>query len=439
MKSKSTFQIILIVVFIFFAVLGVLAFSGLIPTPSGNKAQQLSGEVTIWGSLPEREMKDFIGREFANDSGVTVHYVEKEESTFDRELVEALASNRGPDIIFLPENLILRHSDKVFVIPYDSLPERQFKDTFVQEGELYLMPEGSLAIPVTVDPLVMYWNRDLFASAGIVNPPKYWDEFFTIVDQLTFRSQGTGILRSGVALGEYSNVRNAKDILAAMIMQAGDTITATKPTDGSLEVVFGEPTSALGAIIPAESALRFYTEFANPGKVTYSWNRSLANSDDMFVSGDLAIYFGFASELKSIQKRNPHLNFDVAPLPQIRDQAVKSTLGHMEGLAILRDTQNFQVAFQVATRIAASDKLKELLPGLGLAPARRAFLTGENNNANAAVFYSSALISKAWLDPNPTQTEGIFKAMIEDVTSGRRKVSDSVAAARRSLDEVVKK
>jgi hypothetical protein len=37
----------------------------------------------------------------------------------------------------------------------------------------------------------------------------------------------------------------------------------------------------------------------------YSWNRSLPNSSDAFANGDLAIYFGFASEYaKMKEKRN---------------------------------------------------------------------------------------------------------------------------------------
>ena len=59
------------------------------------------------------------------------------------------------------------------------ISERDFKNTYIEEGELYLAANGILGLPITVDPMVMYWNRDIFSSAAIAAPPSYWDEFLT--------------------------------------------------------------------------------------------------------------------------------------------------------------------------------------------------------------------------------------------------------------------
>jgi hypothetical protein len=45
---------------------------------------------------------------------------------------------------------------------------------------------------------------------------------------------------------------------------------------------------------PGIDALSFYTDFANPAKEVYSWNETLDNSIDMFVSNRLAMMFGYA-------------------------------------------------------------------------------------------------------------------------------------------------
>jgi len=436
MKSMSTFQIVLAIVFIVFAIIGVAVFS---MSSGGGSDSGLKGEVVVWGTIPSGEMKDLIDKEFGNNRNITVTYVEKESTRFDRELVEALASNKGPDVILLPQDLILRHEDKVFTIPYESMSARRFKDAFLEEGELYLTDTGILALPFVVDPLIMYWNRDMFSSAGIVSPPEYWDEFFELASRMTSRSQGSSILRSAVALGEYRNIAHAKDILSAMFLQAGDPIIVrnTNEKGSKMEVIFGGNSQDL-AINPAESSLRFYTEFANPSKVTYSWNRSLPDSDNMFVSGDLGVYFGFASELESISRRNPHLNFDTAILPQVRDNKSKLTFGTMQGLSILKDSPNFALSFDVASRIATSQYIVGLVQSLGIAPARKNLLVDEQNNADRTIFYDSALISKAWLDPDPTETETIFKEMIENITSGRNKVSGAISAAQRQLGQLIK-
>lgn len=41
--------------------------------------------------------------------------------------------------------------------------------------------DSIIAFPLTIDPLVMYWNRDILSNAGIVKPPAYWDEIYSIV------------------------------------------------------------------------------------------------------------------------------------------------------------------------------------------------------------------------------------------------------------------
>ena len=293
MKNLTPFQVVLLGVFGFFVIFAVLVFSGIIPlfkeVPDG-----VGGEAVIWGTFPAAYFYEHIEELNRNANGAwSIKYIEKRADTFDAELVEVLASGTGPDAILLSHDLIVRHKDKVFPIPYESFSVRQFADTFVQEGEMYLIREGVLALPFSIDPLVMFWNRDLFSTAGISQPPTAWDEFFTLAADLTRADNARNVTLSAVALGEWSNVEHAKEILSLLIMQAGNPIIA---------VTGSGPVSVLdqkgeGSTPPTESALRFYTEFSNSAKMAYSWNRSLPNSKDMFLAGDLAVYFGFGSEI----------------------------------------------------------------------------------------------------------------------------------------------
>ena len=100
-----------------------------------------------------------------------------------------------------------------------------------------------------------------------------------------------------------------------LILQTGNDII--ERTDEGLESVINRAVDITGS--PAESAVRFFMEFSNPSKRTHSWNRGMPESKDTFSAGDLAVYFGLASELSDISLKTPHLNFDVAVVPQIRD------------------------------------------------------------------------------------------------------------------------
>lgn len=433
MSNLTPFQVILLGIFGLFIVFAVLVFSGILPIfnrmPAG-----VYGEVTIWGTFPNIALARPL-EEFNREAGGTfqVLYIEKRKESFDIELVEALASGRGPDIILLPHDLIVRHQDKIFPIPFETLSVRKFLDTFIEEGEMYISTRGVLALPFSIDPLVMYWNRDLFQAAAISKPPAFWDEFFTLSLDLTKTDNALNIIESAVALGEFQNVEHAKEILSLLIMQAGNPIVAVE--NGSLQSVLDQ--SAGLDIAPAESALRFFTEFSNPAKSVYSWNRALPNSKEMFLAGDLAVYFGFASELSDIRAKSPHLNFDVALMPQIRDGKRQMTFGRMTGFAVLRDSRNPTTAFFVSGSLTAREFLGAIAEVTILPPVRRDLLLSVPPGSTGGVFYPAALISRAWRDPAPAFTESIFKRMVENTISGRERGSEAITRASQEIGRLL--
>lgn len=432
MKDLSTFQIVLTAAFAVAAIAGVIVFA----TFRGGGGTGEIGEVLIWGTLDGAIMESVLSElSVENEDFRAVSYVEKDARTFDDEFVNALAAGTGPDLTFIDQNDILTHRDKIKLIPFESYSERLFKDTFIEEGELYLTETGILGFPFIVDPLVMYWNRDIFATKGISAPPKYWDEFFTLAPKVTERDQSSNILQSLVALGEYRNILHAKDILSTLMMQAGNPIILVRE-NGELRAVLDEK---LGfSSLPAEAALRFYTEFSNPVKSVYSWNRALPNSRQSFLGGDLAVYFGFASELSLLLDSNPNLNFDVAPFPQSRDAERSVTFGRMQALAITRTSADPSSAFLVATTLTRSDILQKIADRTGLPPVHRDLLRTRPTDAENAIFYDAALIARAWLDPAPALTDGIFQRMIESTISGRARLREAIETADRELQNALR-
>ncbi|MBI5004981.1 MAG: extracellular solute-binding protein, partial [Candidatus Lloydbacteria bacterium] len=280
MKNLSALQVGILLFSGFVAVISVLVFAGVIPW-FGSKSNQFGGEAVLWGTMPDIVVKSFFD-DFnkTHEKEFKVVYVAKSPDTFDTELVEALASGAGPDMIFLPHDLLLRHQDKVSLLPYASFSLRNFKDTFIDAGELYLEPQGIIALPITVDPLVMYWNKDFLSSHGRAEPPRFWDEFLTLAPVLSLQTKSGDIEESAVAMGESANIKHTKEILSMLMLEAGNPIIS-RDSSGKLISLLDD---LLGNTTPpAGSALRFYTEFSNPAKRTYSWNRSLPEAKDLFI------------------------------------------------------------------------------------------------------------------------------------------------------------
>ena len=432
MKNSKLFQYIFIGAFVFFIIVGAILFS----TYKSEDKTVTNISITMWGILPSDSFTSFFSRYFSeNEIKYNIDYVERDSATFDRDLVEALASGVGPDAIILPEDLIVRYANKIYPIPYTTLPEITFKQTFVQEGELYLNNSGVLALPFTIDPLVMYWNRDTFNNNSITKPPATWSEILALVSKMTKRDQMNNILSSTVALGEFRNILNAKEILSALMIQAGNPIVSID-VDG----VYGSTlkNSYANNDSPAALALQFYTNFSNPSKSTYSWNRSMIDSRSAFANGDLAMYFGFASEYMTIKNKNPNLNFDVALLPQAAGAKIYSTFGNMLGFAIMKNSANPAGTYTVLSSLVSTQAYPYWTNIFNLPSARRDILSQVDNSAVKTVFNKSAIMSKGWLDPNGAATNAVFQEMIELYTTGRDSLEGVISTASDRLDNLLK-
>lgn len=427
---STKFQVILTGIFGLFIVVGVIVFSAY--RGSDNEIYKIK----VWGTLAESDFQSILTASgLSQNEKYFIEYQQKNEQTFDNDLLEAIAAAEGPDIFLLPSNKIYKNLNKIFVVPYDVFTQRDFKDTFIEGSEIFMVPQGVVALPVFVDPLVMYWNRSIFNESKVTLPPKYWDQFFNLASVISIKDGSLNILRSAVSLGEYSNISHAKEIISTLAMQAGTSITYWD--QGILLTNFADNLNK--PIIPAEAAVNFYTEFSNPSKSSYSWNRSLAPSTNYFLSGDLAIYFGFASEISSLQSKNPNLNFDVASVPVSREGGSDFVFGKFYGLAITKGSRNPNAAFAVISLLTSQEGSRAFSDLLRLPPVRRDLLAVRQTGAYKSVFYNSAIRARAWIDPDKDETNLIFKNMIESVTSGRSRVSEAVSRASREINNLIKR
>lgn len=420
------FQIIL------FACFGALAIGGLIMFAAFRGFEQendaLRGGVKIWGTLEQSAFLEALGDIVGQDQRWgSVSYTEVDPRTFSTDITNAIAEGRGPDLVLIPHDILVSQYAKLTPVPYDNLSVRDYKNAFAEGTEVFLFPEGFLGFPFAIDPIVLYWNRDIFSSAGLAYPPRSWEELVRdTVPIVTQRLDNNDITVATVAFGEYSNVMNAKEVLLMLMMQAGSRL---------VEIVNGTPQVQLNVgygtevSTPADAAVRFFTQFANPSAVTYTWNRGIRTDRDAFLAEDLALYFGYSSEYQSLRDGNANLNFDVAPVPQGADEIDKKGYGRLYAFAIPKTSKNPAGAFEVAQTLTMSSYTDGLVRALGVAPARRDLIAARAGNPVGDTVYEQALIARGWLDPNPQATSELFKEMIESITSGRSTIGEAIENA----------
>lgn len=430
-QGMSVFQIVLLSVFGVAAVVAVLVFAFLVSSGS----QSSVGTVTVWGTFDEtafsavlRPLSDADGRL----KGVT--YVQKTPEAFDTELTNALASGTGPDLYIMRSDHTVVDAPKVQTIPIESISKEQFQDLFVEGANVFMTSAGAIAIPFAVDPYVMYWNRDMFSTGGLAKPPVFWDELFEVARAVTKKTDAGSIVKSGIAFGEYVNVSFAKGIVAMLMMQAGSPITVRDNADRITPAMVTR--SGLDTGQAAESALMFYTNFADPTKDYYSWNRAMKDSRTAFADADLALYFGLASEEPVIRALNPNLNFAPAPMPQIRNAERAVNGGVVYAFAIPKTSKNPSGAFTVAYLLATPEASKIFAQAFGIVSARREVLA-QAGQGTFDLYQKQALNVRSWEDPHPKETNEIFRAMIESVTSGSAKLTEAILRAEQAMRQLL--
>jgi multiple sugar transport system substrate-binding protein len=428
------FEIVLIAIFAIAGIGGLVFFSTYKPAPDPT-AVLYGDKVVIWGTFDKALINDFffkITRE--NQAFEVVSYKQIEERSFQEELLNAIADGKAPDLVIVPHTMLVTYRSKFQVIPYTTLPERTFRDTYIDGAEIFMRSDGTYAVPLAADPLIMYWNRDIFSESGIAIPPKTWE---TLVSQTTRSINKVddwfNFTQNAIAFGEYSNVTNAKNILSMLMLQAGTDIVSESERGTYSVTINGSGHESLS---PGIAALSFYTQFATPGKDTYSWNRAMNTDRTQFLSGKLGMYFGMGSERSSLEHDNANLNYDVARVPQGGGANVQRNYADFYGFAIPRASKNVQGAYAVATYLASPEQAKKFAELYDLAPVQRSLYSESNSEPFKDILYQSALISRGWLDPDPERSSDLFRSMIEDAALNQERIGTVVRETAVKLESL---
>ena len=346
---------------------------------------------------------------------------------YENALVNALAEDRGPDILSLHNTWIPKYQNKLapipdsITIPFTSIQGTIKKETVTQlrtnpglsvkdlksqfidqvandcvlnapsDSQPSVAKDRIFALPLAGDALALYYNKDLLNAAGIPEPPAYWDDFQKMIPKLTKQDAQGNIIQSGTALGTAKNVERYSDILSVLMMQNG-----TVMTNGN-NVTFDKTPAELSGrdTPPSDSAVTFYTDFANPAKEVYTWNDKLPDSLQAFAAGRTAFFFGYSYQLPQIVAAAPKLNFGIAALPQIRDNPEVNFANYwVEGVSKKSANQNWDWDFlEFATSAKEASKY---LTAAERPTALRSLIDSQTQDINLSVFASEMLTAKSW-------------------------------------------
>jgi len=415
---------------------------------SGCKPPSMTLE--FWNVFDDSDAFDGLIRTFNKEyPTIKINYHKKPFLDYERELVDALAAGRGPDIFAIQNTWLPKHVDKIYPIPSNLMNGKQFRDSFVdvavqdfilsqkdQSGKI--ISENIYALPLYVDTLALYWNKDIFNTAQEANPPKDWNEFKDLVLKLTKRDDSNNILNSAVALGTTKNINRAGDILMLLMTQTG-----TKMVNRQLwQATFDEAVQSGGQNYNVgQKALEFYTNFANPIKDTYTWDAKMDYSIDAFSQGKTAMMINYSYNIPTIKAKDPHLRFALAPVPQPKDAKTEVNYANYWGLTVSASAsqERAQYSWIFLNWLAQATQAKEYLDITRKPAARRDLIEAQKNDLELGVFARQALSAVSWLQVDNLATDEIFNNMIDVVNKGLSTPDNALKKAASDVQVLMEK
>lgn len=289
--------------------------------------------------------------------------------------------------------------------------------------------EKIFGLPLGMDTLVMYYNKDLLSQAKIPLPPDTWEQFVNQVPKMTLVDIDNNIIQAGAALGTGNNVSNVFDIVSLLMMQNGAVMTSGDT------VTFDSENKDQRGYYPGQEAVNFYTSFANPEVEWYSWTADQADALENFINGDVGFYFGYHYDLADIQKRGTNLNFDIAAVPQVDlNNEINYANYWLETVSVSSAHPNESWAL-IETMATTPELVKSYSEASGNTPAALKTVLSEQQDADyiLSIFASQALTAQSWYaGNNPTAVEDAFAEMITLVNEERL---DTETAVKNTADK----
>lgn len=426
-------------------------------------------QLTYWRVFDDSDaFGDLIAEYNKQHPNVNVTYRKLRYDEFEKVLLDALAEDRGPDIFSIHNTWIGGWQSKLLPQPATiTVPVTSVKGTIKKErvSELISRPGMSLrelkskfvdqvaedavlkdidpqtgaqtdkiyGLPLFMDTLALYYNKELLNAAGIPEPAKDWQTLQEHVKKMTKQDSAGNITQSGAALGAAKNIDRATDILSVLMMQNG-----AKMANGAATFNITPPGLEGRTNPPGMEALIFYTDFASPQKEVYTWNENMPGSLDAFIQGRAAYFLGYNYHLPTIKARAPKLAFGIAKLPQILGNPEINFANYWVEV-VSRKTKNPNESWDFLQFIAASEQnAQKFLDRTGKPTALRGLIKKQSEDIDLYAFVSQILTAKSWYHGrNALAAEQAMRDLITDVLTGNRTLPEAMNIAVSKVNQTL--
>ncbi|GAB1643445.1 ABC transporter substrate-binding protein [Krasilnikovia sp. MM14-A1259] len=327
--------------------------AGCTPAPPENKiadpGTEVSGTVELWHFFTEREAAaiDAVVKDF--EAGHPKIKVTVKSGQDDSKVTQAIGAGNGPDIgLSYSTDIVGKFCASgawVDLTPYlkrDNVDLSGLNPTTRQYTEY---GGKRCAMPFLADAYGLFYNKDLFAKAGITRPPKTLDELSEDAKKLTVRNPDGSLKQVGF-LPLFDFYENAAAHLAPAV--GAKWLTA----DGK-SAIGADP--AWKTLLAWQKSLVDWYGYDNLQKFRAGLGDEFS-ADNAFQKGQVAINIDAEYRLAFLKDQAPKLSYGVAPLPTT--DPARYGAGYVTGniLGIAKNAKNPEAAWELIKYLTTNDK-----------------------------------------------------------------------------------
>lgn len=362
---------------------------------------------------------------FEKQTGIKVKLEVVPWSDLLNRILTATTSGQGPDVLNIGNTWSASLQATGALLPWDAKNFAKIggKDRFVDSalGSTGVQGKDPAAVPLYSLAYALYYNKQIFADAGIAEPPATWDEL--VADGQKIQAKGKQVLGA-----EGSNVsENIHHVFVFAKQHGADFFTADGKPDFTSDGVV--------AAVKQYVDLMAKDKAIPPGDAEYAQNQSVSD----FAKGRTAMLLWQTASANLTSQGMSEDAYGVAPVP-VRSGTpgtgtqVNSMVAGIN-VAVFKNTHNLDGAAQFVKFLTGDEEQKILnkayssIPPVKSAQSDPAFGTTANAVLKNTLATSAAALPQVAAESQFETTVGTaVKELFADAAAGRAVTTDSVKA-----------
>ena len=343
---------------------------------------------------------------------ITIEFQDVPFEEIRDKLLTQVAANNPPDVAYLDASAVGDFASRNALVnldPYIELSTAVDPEDYVEAFLTSAMHEGSIyGLPIDAETTGLFYRTDLFAEAGITEPPATWDDFLAAAKKLTIpekKQYGFILFAPEAAYYWYP-----------WLWQAGGELLSQDGQDVLWDSEAGKRAAEFYVGLREYSPPDYYN--------SNSWDGRVA-----FAEGKVAMYVAGAWFAGTLQNEYPDLNGKWATAPLPKDKQCATTIAG-DTLVIFRASKHPDAAWKWIEFVSLPQNMALLNLGTAdapttLLPPRKSLLedpkTFEVNPVlkgfaeNMACAKANSIVQPKWSEMETILNEALGRAIYGEV------------------------